>query len=299
MVTSPADALSTAVDGVEVTGSISPSRAGDFLTCPLLYRFRSIDRLPEPTSPAAVRGTLVHKVLERLFDLPSADRHVGHASSMVEPAWRDLVAETPELADLFDVDADPEAFAAWMQESHDALATYFTLEDPTRLEPSSRELYVETVLGSRLLVRGFIDRVDTAATGEIRIVDYKTGRAPRPGFEAKALFQLRIYGLVLWRTTGVVPARLQLIYLGSGDIVHYDPTEQDLSATERKIEAIWQAISAATASGQWLPRRSALCSWCSFQSLCPEYGGTPPPLPEPVSPAAPEHRSAARPAPPA
>jgi len=34
-------------------GSLSPSRASDFKTCPLLYRFRSIDRLPEPPSPAA------------------------------------------------------------------------------------------------------------------------------------------------------------------------------------------------------------------------------------------------------
>ncbi|WP_300682038.1 RecB family exonuclease [Nocardioides sp.] len=283
MATSPADARSQisdgAIDGIEVAGSLSPSRAGDFLTCPLLYRFRSIDKLPEPTSLAAVRGTLVHKVLERLFDLPAAERHLARASTMVEPAWADLIAEEPDLADLFDVDTDAEAFGAWLQESHDALSTYFTLEDPRRLEPDSRELYVETVLESRLLLRGFIDRVDVAPTGEVRIVDYKTGRAPRAGFEAKALFQLRIYGLVLWRTTGVVPTRLQLIYLGSGDIVHYDPTEEDLVATERKMDAIWAAIRTATESGQWLPRPSALCRWCSFQELCPQYGGTPPPLP--------------------
>src|SRR5579859_2725609 len=52
--------------------SLSPSRAGDFLTCPLLYRFRVIDRLPEPPSQAATRGTLVHSVLERLFDAAAA-----------------------------------------------------------------------------------------------------------------------------------------------------------------------------------------------------------------------------------
>ena len=66
--------VSTPVDGVDVLGALSPSRAGDFMTCPLLYRFRTIDRLPEPSSPDAVRGTLVHKVLEDLFDLPAADR---------------------------------------------------------------------------------------------------------------------------------------------------------------------------------------------------------------------------------
>ena len=50
--------------------ALSPSRASDFMNCPLLYRFRVVDRLPEAPSPAATRGTVVHTVLERLFDLP-------------------------------------------------------------------------------------------------------------------------------------------------------------------------------------------------------------------------------------
>ena len=44
------------------------------MTCPLLYRFRAIDRLPEPPTVATARGTLVHAALERLFDLPTAAR---------------------------------------------------------------------------------------------------------------------------------------------------------------------------------------------------------------------------------
>ena len=54
--------------------SLSPSRAADFKTCPLLYRFRTIDRIPEPPTSDQARGTLVHAVLERLFDLPAAER---------------------------------------------------------------------------------------------------------------------------------------------------------------------------------------------------------------------------------
>ena len=45
------------------TAALSPSRAADFMVCPLLYRFRVIDRLPSPPSHAAARGTLVHAVL--------------------------------------------------------------------------------------------------------------------------------------------------------------------------------------------------------------------------------------------
>lgn len=276
---SPAEALSTPVDGVEVVGSLSPSRAGDFLTCPLLYRFRTIDRLPEPPSVDAVRGTVVHKVLEELFDHPAPARTVEVAHGMVEGAWERLREAEPEVAALF---GDGDDLTRWLASCRDVLARYFTLEDPTRLEPAERELYVEAVLESRLLLRGFIDRVDVAPTGEIRVVDYKSGRSPGEAFEAKALFQLKIYALVLWRTRGVVPAMLQLVYLGNGEILRYAPDEDDLLATERKVEAIWQAIRRAQESGDWRPNRTRLCSWCAHQRLCPEWGGTPPPLPEPV-----------------
>ena len=86
------------------------------------------------------------------------------------------------------------------------LDRYFTLEDPTRLEPSQREMSVHALLASGLALRGYIDRLDVAPTGEIRIVDYKTGTAPREEYEARALFQMKFYAVVLWRTHGHDPA---------------------------------------------------------------------------------------------
>jgi putative RecB family exonuclease len=280
---SPAERVSTPVDGVHVLGALSPSRAGDFMTCPLLYRFRTIDRLPEQPSPDAVRGTVVHKVLEDLFDLPAERRTPDEARDMLVPAWERLLAAEPEIGEMFaapegDEPGDPD-LGTWLTTCREVLDRYFTLEDPRRLEPAERELYVEALLDSRLLLRGFVDRIDVAPDGAIRVVDYKTGRSPGEMFEAKALFQMKFYALVLWRMRGVVPAMLQLIYLGNGELLRYVPDERDLIATERKVEAIWQAIRRAEESGDWRPRRSRLCDWCSYQAICPEFGGTPPPLP--------------------
>jgi putative RecB family exonuclease len=196
---------------------------------------------------------------------------------MIQPAWEAVVEADPQVSEMFGEEG-PE-IGAWLASCRDSLERYFALEDPTRLEPAERELYVETLLDSKLLLRGFVDRVDVAPTGAIRVVDYKTGKAPHPAFEAKALFQMKFYALVLWRTRGVVPAMLQLIYLGSGELLRYSPDEADLRATERKVEALWKAISLAQQTGDWRPRRSALCGWCSHQALCPEFGGTPPELP--------------------
>jgi putative RecB family exonuclease len=263
--------------GAEARPSLSPSRAGDFLTCPLLYRFRVIDRLSEPPSPAAARGTLVHAVLERLFDEPPAGRTPETARAMLAPQWERLIAEEPELASLF---GDDEEVSAWMAGASDMLDRYFTLEDPTRLEPKHREHAVEAVLESGLLLRGYIDRLDVRADGEIRIVDYKTGTAPREEFEARALFQMKFYAVVLWLTQQRVPKLLQLMYLGNGEIVRYAPDESDLRATVRKIDALWRAIERARATGDWRHRQSRLCEWCAHQSICPAFGGTPPPLPE-------------------
>ena len=283
--TEPRARIGTPVDGVEVIGSISPSRAADFRTCPLLYRLRTIDRLPEAPSPLALRGTVVHKVLEDLFDLPALERTPEQAQSMVQAAWEFVLDAEPEAAELFT--GDGEGIVEWLASCRESVRAYFALEDPRRLEPAERELYVEALLDSRLLLRGFVDRIDVASDGAIRVVDYKSGNSPGVGFEGKALFQMRFYALVLWRTRGVVPRLLQLIYLGDGQVVTYEPDEDDLRATERLVEALWRAIRLARETGEFLPHRSWACGWCSFQALCPEFGGTPPPLPtigEEVSP---------------
>ena len=262
-----------------VLGSLSPSRAGDFMTCPLLFRFRTIDRLPQAPSSAATRGTVVHAVLERLYDLPAAQRTLDAACSLLAPEWERLRAAEPEVDGLF---ADDAELTAWLASARDLLAGYFSLEDPTRLEPAERERLVEVVLPGGLRLRGIVDRLDRAPSGDLRVVDYKTGRAPGEAFEGKALFQMKFYALVLWRTTGTVPRLLQLMYLGDREVLRYSPDEADLLATERKLLALWEAVERATQARDFRPRPSKLCGWCDHQALCPSFGGTPPPFPEVV-----------------
>ncbi|MDQ3156963.1 MAG: PD-(D/E)XK nuclease family protein [Actinomycetota bacterium] len=272
-----------------VTGSLSPSRAGDFMTCPLLYRFRTIDRIPEPPSPAMVRGTLIHAVLERLFDDPAPQRTLVHAVAMVPSQWGKLLAEHPELHDLFEGDANPHGAngvdqAEWLAGCAAFLDSYFRMEDPQYLEPDSRELKVSHDLESGLTLRGIVDRIDVAPDGRIRVVDYKTGKSPNIRFEDKAMFQMKFYALVIWRMRGVMPSLLQLMYLGDGQFLRYEPDEADLLATERKLQALWAAIAAATEAGDFQPRPNALCGWCSYKAICPAWGGTPPPMPVPPIP---------------
>ena len=256
--------------------AISPSRAKDFRQCPLLFRYRAVDRLPEPPSQAAVKGSLVHAVLEHLFDLPAAGRTEEAAQALLDPQWQELQASRPDVLGMF---AGPEDLGAWLAEARSLLTQYFRMENPTRLEPAEREMLVETELASGILLRGYVDRMDVAPNGMVRVVDYKTGRSPNPRFQDEALFQMRFYALMLWKLHGRVPARLQLVYLGDGRTLTHDPVEEELVALERDLENLWESIAGAARARDFTYRTSKLCSWCSFQSLCPAFGGEVPPLP--------------------
>ena len=254
---------------------LSPSRANDFQQCPLLFRFRVVDKLPQPPSEAMARGTLVHAVLERLYDAPAAMRTPAAARALLPDEWTRLRAAEQRYADLFASGADQ----AWLAGAGKLLDTYFTLEDPTRLEPAERELFVQTELDGGPLLRGIVDRLDVAPDGAMRVVDYKTGRSPRQGYESSALFQMQFYALVLSRTRGEVPRMLQLVYLGDGHVLRHVPQEPELAATEATIRSVWSAITTTAGSGDWQPRKTALCPLCAHQDICPAFGGTPPEIP--------------------
>ena len=258
--------------------ALSPSRASDFKQCPLLYRFRAIDRLPEPPSTAQLRGSVVHAALEQLYALPAPDRVPETARSLVAPAWDRIVAAQPELAD----DIDPAVRAELLEEARALLSGYYRLEDPTRFEPESCEQRVEVELADGTLLRGFVDRIDVAPTGEMRVVDYKTGKAPpeaRALAEFKAMFQMKFYAVALLRSRGVLPARLRLLYLADGQVLDYSPDLDELERFEKTLIAIWRAIQSAGATGDFRPHPSRMCDWCAHHAHCPVFGGTPPPYP--------------------
>jgi putative RecB family exonuclease len=258
--------------------ALSPSRAADFKQCPLLYRFRAIDRLPEAPSAAQLRGTLVHAALEQLYGLPAVQRDPATASSLVESAWQRVMGAEPELVGELDAELRTQLLA----EARALLSGYYRLEDPTRFDPQCCEERVEVELADGTLLRGFIDRIDVAATGELRVVDYKTGKAPpeaRALAEFKAMFQMKFYAVALLRSRGVRPTRLRIIYLADGQVLDYAPDHDELLRFEKTLMALWRAILSAGQTGDFRPSPSRLCEWCPHQQHCPTFGGTPPPYP--------------------
>lgn len=246
---------------------LSPSRINDFNNCPQLYKYRTIDLLPEPPSIDAERGTLIHTVLEDLFELPAPERTIAKAADMLPSRWQEQINAKPEIEKLV-LDT-----GSWFKRVEELLGNYFTLENPTKFEPTFRELHLEMDLSPELYLHGYVDRLDVAPTGEVRIVDYKTGKSPKAGWEEKALFQLRVYALLYWKNHGVIPKLLQLIYMGNTRLVKSVPTENELIKTEKILFDIAADILRAIERNEFRPRPTKLCDWCFFKTICPAHVG--------------------------
>lgn len=218
----------------------------------------------------------MHRALEWLYDLPAHERTPDAGHRLLDEAAAELATTSPAELDALrpEPGAEPDLAAGHF------ITGYFEMEDPRRLEPHAREVNVQATVADDFRLRGFVDRVDRSVDGLIRIVDYKTGRAPSEAYAGKAMFQMRFYGLTWWRMTGEVPRLLQLMYLGSRSVLRYEPDSDDLAATERRVLALRDAIERAADSGDFAPSPSRLCDWCSHRALCPAWGGTPPPLPD-------------------
>ena len=244
---------------------LSPSRINDFTNCPQLYKYRAVDQLPEPPSIDAERGKLIHAILEDLFELPAALRTFQSAVELLPSKWREQVDAKVELKALVLDEKE------WFDRAQALLTNYFTLENPTSFESTYRELHLERDISEEVYLHGYVDRLDIAPTGEVRIVDYKTGKSPKPGWEEKALFQLRVYALLYWKNTGVLPRLLQLIYLGDGRVVKSTPTMSDIESAEKVLRRVAKDIFISLEKEYWPPKPSRLCDWCYFKSICPAH----------------------------
>ena len=248
---------------------LSPSTAGDFKSCPQLFKYRAVDRLPEPESPAAARGSLVHAVLEHLFTQEPPLRTPERAVYLLDELWSE-VKQVPE-AGLPPMTAEQEQ--QWISSSRSLLMNYFKIEDPRAVEATHLEWWVEYELAD-LHLRGVIDRLEERSDGSWILTDYKTGRVPGENREMASFFGLNFYALVCWRAFGVIPKEIRLVYLSDPSVLTLNPHERKLVAFERQMLALGSAIRRAVDNDDWRTRPSPLCMGCSFQSRCPAWATT-------------------------
>lgn len=253
-----------------VPTTLSPSRVDAFLTCPLAFRFSSIERLPEPPSPHTTKGSLVHRALELLFLRDPHDRTAAAADEAFDTAEMEYRV-LPEFVDLGLDEAGAREFFA---DGRSLTLATLDLEDATKVMPIGLELRLEASIGD-VTVRGIIDRLELTGDGRLLITDYKTGRAPPPSHQQERFAALQFYAYMCEQVLGHRPAAVRLMYLRSRTIISTAPTGPSIRFVTNRATAVWRAIATACTSGDFRPKPSGLCTTCTFRDWCPEFGGDP------------------------
>ena len=250
--------------------SLSPSRVSSFTSCPMQFRFSSIEKLPERPGVATTKGTIVHRALELLFVRPSVAR-------TPEALTADLATALEEYRthpDYLGLQLEGDAVAMFDRDCHALIENYFAMEDPTTVREIGLELWMEAPVGD-LTLRGIIDRLELDADGELVVTDYKTGRAPSGNYEQKSLAGVHFYSFLCEAVFGRRPAKIRLMYLASGETIETVPSAQSVKFITTRTAAVWSAVERACTTGDFRPRQSRLCDWCSFRQWCPAFGGDP------------------------
>ena len=256
--------------GVGLPRGLSPSSFGAFKSCPLAFKFSYLDRLPQPPSAPASKGTLVHRALELLMLRGPEDRTIGAALEDLGVARSELESD-PDFTELELSEAEWDGFHA---EAETLVHRYFELEDPTTVRPIGLELRLSATVGS-VELRGIIDRLELVEDDELVITDYKTGAVPGERHELQRLAGVHMYALMIEQMLGKRPVRVQLLYLSRPEAIIAVPSEQSVTGVARKTQALWTAIQSSCARDDFRPRTGPLCNYCSYQAYCPAFGGDP------------------------
>ncbi len=253
-----------------IPSSLSPSRVSSFTSCPMQFRFSSVQRLPEPPGVATTRGSVVHRALELLFELPNAERTPVALAATLGRAL-DEYATDPDYVGL---QLDESGAASFRKDCDKLIEKYFEMEDPTRIRDIGLEVRMAAQVGG-LELRGIIDRLELDENGELVVTDYKTGRAPSGRYEQKSLAGVHFYSFLCEAVLGQRPSKIRLMYLSNGETIETVPSQQSVRFINTRTTAVWKAVERACTTGDFRPNQSKLCDWCSFKQWCPAFDGDP------------------------
>lgn len=242
---------------------LSPSSAAAFVSCPRRWRFKYVDRLPDPSGRAALVGTFAHRVLELLCQDEPRARTVEAAKDLARRAWDEFAATDDYRSLEFGAD-DARAFRweAWL-----AIAGLWEIEDPATVDVVSTEQKLQVELGSVPFV-GIIDRVDRIGR-DLVVSDYKSGTLPGYRWRHDKIQQVMLYAAALQSETGRRPSRARLLYLGQR-ILDIRVTQARIDNALAMLTEAWVEIDQACGDDEFEPRPSVLCGWCPFVEQCPE-----------------------------
>lgn len=239
---------------------LSVSSVETFRSCNAKWYYRYIEKLPSPGNYYSATGKFIHKILEiflRRYKKTNDLRDAGNVAYWLAKKDEELI---PELTDFIKAEGKQ-----WLKEKIKQFETYPELiPDPLGIElPFTFKMEED-----KILVRGFIDRIDTIDEDTIEVVDYKTSSRP----EYLKSFQLATYALAVgMKHPGKeVKASYELIRHGfkkkSFDITQ--ELKDEAMSKFKKAGVDIRKLKEDSPDKAWTATPSNLCSFCPYQNRC-------------------------------
>lgn len=235
---------------------LSFSQVDAFDKCPLLYRYRYIQRIPTPSSPAAVFGSVVHQTLKDFYQT---------ALDGKKPTKRDLLAILEK--NWVDEGYTSKAHEKRMKKEAERMLKKFYDQgyDQDRL-PKYLEQQFIIKAKEGLRIGGRIDRIDETKTG-MEIIDYKTGKEIDQKELDKSL-QMSIYALAA-TDPGVLAQNPENVvfsfyFLGTGKKKTTQRTKEQL--VQAKKDLVQKAKEME--KSQFEPKPGVWCDFCEYRLIC-------------------------------
>jgi putative RecB family exonuclease len=250
----------------------SVSRIGAFDQCRLQYKYRYLDRLPSDSETIeAFMGSRVHEALKDLYDrvknrrVESKDWLLGRYNEHWDKNFGVTVKVVKKELAAEDYRAKGRACLSDYYDAHVPFDRAKVVSTEEMISFSLKDGDEEFQFG------GVLDRLDwNDRDGLFEIHDYKTSGSLLTQEAADADIQLPVYQIAIASRWPEARRRARLVwhYLLFNKEVESSRTEEQLESLGRELV---RKIGEIEACAEFSPNRSALCDWCGYQSLCPEW----------------------------
>lgn len=227
---------------------------------------------------ATEKGSVTHRIFERMFNLDAKERTLNAALEMLD----EVQASGPDdqdakiRAEYVEKLSNPDAAKAWREEIAHNLATLFTLTDPTKLQVAGTEVRFDGIDVGGIPFKGFADLLLENPSGGLVIGDFKTGKVPNQRFGDPHGDQIRLYKTALESHPDFAGRKVsagRLYYVTAGELVKPGVSKVACARTVKEFQEAKVILDEQANARAFETKRTGLCAWCPLVLACPVAKG--------------------------
>jgi CRISPR/Cas system-associated exonuclease Cas4 (RecB family) len=269
-------------DNIDFSKIYSFSRLDLFNKCKKQYYFYYLDPEISPRRKEFIKprdyktkGGAVHNAITLFYHLPVSERKFNRLRSFLLNAWfceNDPTKAPPlgETGGFKDIEHERRAY----RQSLLLLKNFYELRDinpsifylPTKNIRYSFDDYKEMIkpIDGDLSISGKFDRIDKLENGNLKIIDFKTGK------NHNDTFQLEFYAYLAHLNFNTDVDVVSFYYLNDKKIMNFDFSGININDTKNKILEKINTIE-NTKEQDFFPNPNFLCNHCDFKEICPVF----------------------------